>query len=167
MSLPKWPSRKALLRSAAVLFIVLAGLFGTIAPAQAAPTRDTELGQVQTLATGGVFCGGSIRIWASTNPDWGDRSILNAQALPMGIGSGSANGSPSGSSIAANCSVQVRVAWRNVSNGRTGEWRFGLTAGPYGSMQYALFQPTGKGRIVTDVTTDQLNIPCHGEYDVF
>lgn len=167
MGLPNWTNRKTALRGSAVLSVMLAGLIGSVVPAHAAPTRDSELGQVLTLASGSPMCGGSIRVWASTSPDWGDRSILNAQALPMqGIASGSA-GSAAGSSLGGICTVGVRVAWRNITNGRTGEWRFGVAAGPYGSIQYALFQPTGKGRVVTDVTTDTLHIPAHGEYDVF
>ncbi|WP_068280832.1 hypothetical protein [Aldersonia kunmingensis] len=169
MSLPNWPSRKALLRAVTVLAISLAGLFSTVAPAQAAPTRDKELGQVQTITTVGGFCAGSIRVWASANAEWHGRAMLNVQALPWqglsGSSSGWSSGSAAGSSLAASCSVGVRVAWRNVHTGKTGEWKFQLTAGPSGSMQHAMFQPTGKGRVVTDVTTDQLNIPSHGEFD--
>ncbi|WP_157108810.1 hypothetical protein [Aldersonia kunmingensis] len=167
MSLPTTPIRQPLLRAATVLFVLLAGLFGMTAPAQAAPTRVTELGQVHTLAGGSLFCAGSVRVWATTNTDWGDRSILNAQALPMqGLATGSV-GTSAGSSLGGPCVVGVRVGWRNVTTGQVGEWRFAVTSGPYGSMQYALFQPTGKGRIVTDVTTDQLNIPSFSAYDVF
>lgn len=159
MHMPKWASRTSILRGLTMLIVVVAGLFGAIAPANAAPTFTTELGQVQTLANGALVCGGSLRVWASTNPDWGDQAILNVQSGPM-------TGYAGGSSLTPVCSVGVKVAWRNVSTGRTGEWNFILVAGVYGSIQYALFQPTGRGHVVTDTTTSSLHLPGHGEFNV-
>ncbi|MBD0324003.1 MAG: hypothetical protein ICV72_11550, partial [Aldersonia sp.] len=126
------------------------------APATAA---NYEFGQVQTLANGAVFCGGNIRTWATTSPDWPGRAIINVQSLPMG-------GYGGGSSVTPVCNVPVKVAWRNVNSGRTGAYDLVVVAGIYGSLQYALFQDTGPGRVVADVTTGAWHIPARGEFDV-
>ncbi|MRH86674.1 hypothetical protein GFY24_04180 [Nocardia sp. SYP-A9097] len=126
------------------------------APAHA---RTVEFPQVPTMFRDGL-CGGSVRVWADTDPQWGGRAIFNVKANPI-VGYG-----PGEYSAAPLCENLTTVAWRNVNTGATGEYRVTVVAGIYGSIQYALYQDTGPGHIVVTSYTDLANIPQHGEFDV-
>lgn len=106
------------------------------------------------------YCGGSIRTWAETGPEYPGRAIFNVQALPIG-GVG-----PGPYSFAPLCETVTTVAWRNTNTGAVGEYRVTVVAGIYGSIQYALFQDTGPGRIDVTVYTDMPNVPQRGSFTV-
>ncbi|MBF6544170.1 hypothetical protein [Nocardia brasiliensis] len=134
----------------------LAALVGPGAPANAV---TTEFPQVPTLAHGGL-CWTSIRTWADVNPAWPGRAILNIQALPLaGIGSGDYPFAPV-------CEVRTMVDWRNTTTGAAGRYEDTVVTSMYGSIQYALFQDTGPGRIEVTVSTDAASIPARGSFDV-
>lgn len=142
----------------ATLFTVLAaaGVVATAAPASAA---TTEFPQVPSLMRDG-YCGGAIRTWAETGPEYPGRAIFNVKALPIaGIG-------PGPYSFAPLCETVTTVAWRNMNTGAVGEYRVTVVAGIYGSLQYALFQDTGPGRIDVTVYTDMPNVPQRGSFTV-
>ncbi len=143
-------------RAGTLVCVAVAAQFGLSATASAA---ITEFSQTQTLANGALVCGGNIRAWGETNPDWPDKAILNMQATPM-IGFAGI------SSLTPVCNVFTTLTWRNLDTGATGKMTQNVVAGMYGSIQYALYQPTGRGRIVVDVTTNMPNIPGHGEFTV-
>lgn len=114
---------------------------------------------VPTTAHGGL-CWTTIQTWADTSPEWPGRAILNVRALPVaGIG-------PGLYPLAPLCEVRTTVAWRNLNTGATGAYENTVVTGIYGSIQYALFQDTGPGRIEVTVTTDALSIPARGTFDV-
>jgi hypothetical protein len=134
----------------------LAALVGPGAPAEAV---TIEFPQVPTLAYGGL-CGTTIRTWADVSPAWPGRAILNVRALPVvGIG-------PGDYPLAPLCEVNTTVSWRNMTTGAVGRYDNTVVTGLYGSMQYALFQDTGPGRIQVTVTTDAASIPAYGWFDV-
>ncbi|MET9485826.1 hypothetical protein [Nocardia sp. NPDC006630] len=143
---------------AALMFGSLAGatMIVSAPPAQA---QTVEFPQVPTMFRDGL-CGGSIRVWADTSPDWPGRAIINVRAQPI-VGFG-----PGEWSFAPLCENLTTVAWRNMNTGATGEYRVVVTAGIYGSVQYALFQDTGPGHIVVTSYTDMANIPQTGAFDV-
>ncbi|TSE02224.1 hypothetical protein FOS14_01015 [Skermania sp. ID1734] len=130
-----------------------------LAAAPGAGATTTDFTQTQTLANGALICGGNIRVWATTSPDWPDKAILNMQSGPL-IGFGGPY------PFAPVCNVPVNVDWRNLDTGATGRWSVNVVAGMYGSIQYALYQPTGTGHITATVTTGSLNIPGHGDFTV-
>ncbi|MEV5651434.1 hypothetical protein AB0L57_24560 [Nocardia sp. NPDC052254] len=124
-----------------------------------ASAQTVEFPQTPSLFYGGL-CGGSIRTWADTSPDYPGRAVLNVQALPIqGVGSGQYP-------LAPLCNVDTTVAWRNVNTGAAGEYRLNVVSGIYGSILYANFQDTGAGHIEVTVTTNNLNVPAHGAFDV-
>jgi len=133
-----------------------AGAIGSAAPASAA---TVEFPQVPTLAHGGL-CWTSIRTWADTSPDWPGRAILNVRANPVsGLG-------PGDYPLAPLCEIHTTVAWRNLNTGATGAYDNNVVTGIYGSIQYALFQDTGPGRVEVTVSTDSASLPAHGVFDV-
>ncbi|WP_433199518.1 hypothetical protein ACQP1G_06725 [Nocardia sp. CA-107356] len=132
-----------------------AGVVGA-APADAA---TVEFPQVPTLAHGGI-CWTSIHTWAETSPQWPGRAILNVRADPVaGVG-------PGDYPLAPLCEVRTTVAWRNLNTGATGVYENNVVTGLYGSIQYALFQDTGPGRVEVTVSTDTASVPAHGTFDV-
>ncbi|MEU0499703.1 hypothetical protein [Nocardia sp. NPDC005998] len=139
---------------------VLAGaaLAAGVGAAQA-DAATVEFPQVPTLAHGGV-CWTSIRTWADTSSEWPGRAILNVRANPAaGLG-------PGDYPLAPLCEVRTTVTWRNLSTGATGVYENNVVTGLYGSIQYALFQDTGPGRVEVTVTTDTASVPAHGTFDV-
>ncbi|WP_433682838.1 hypothetical protein [Nocardia sp. CA-119907] len=143
-------------RAATVL--VGAALAAGVGAAQA-DAATIEFPQVPTLAHGGI-CWTSIRTWADTSSEWPGRAILNVRALPAtGLG-------PGDYPLAPLCEVRTTVAWRNLSTGATGVYENNVVTGLYGSIQYALFQDTGPGRVEVTVTTDTASVPAHGTFDV-
>lgn len=144
-------------RAGALVCVAAAAQFGLSAPASAAITEFT---QTQTLANGALVCGGNIRAWAETNPSWPDKAILNMQALQMiGVGGG-------GSALTPVCNVFTTISWRNLDTGATGQMSQNVVAGIYGSILYALYQPTGRGRITATVTTNMPSIAGRGDFTV-
>ncbi|MFF0529100.1 hypothetical protein ACFYT3_11965 [Nocardia amikacinitolerans] len=132
-------------------------LIGTGAQANAG---TVSFPNVPTMAHGGL-CWTAIQTWADTSPEYPGRAILNVRALPVaGIG-------PGQYPLAPLCEVRTTVAWRNLNTGATGAYENTVVTGIYGSIQYALFQDTGPGRIEVTVTTDALSIPARGTFDVF
>ncbi|SUA47853.1 hypothetical protein [Nocardia africana] len=81
-------------------------------------------------------------------------------------GPGDSGGGPGTVSAGPLCNVDTTVAWRNTTTGAAGEYRLNVVSGIYGSIQYAEFQNTGPGHIEVTVTTNNLNIPAHGAFDV-
>ncbi|MFG1791825.1 hypothetical protein [Nocardia altamirensis] len=141
--------------------VVLAGAAVTalVGPGAQAKAVTIEFPQVPTLAYGGL-CGTTIRTWADVSPAWPGRAILNVRALPViGIG-------PGDYPLAPLCEVNTTVAWRNTTTGAVGRYDNTVVTGLYGSMQYALFQDTGPGRIEVTVTTDAASIPAYGWFNV-
>ncbi len=145
-------------RTGTLVCVAVAAQFGLSPSASAA---ITEFSQTQTLANGALVCGGNIRAWGETNSNWPDKAILNMQATPM-VGVGGTGSS----AFAPVCNVFTTLTWRNLDTGATGQMTQNVVAGMYGSILYALYQPTGRGRIVVDVTTNMPNIPGHGEFIV-
>ncbi|RDI66890.1 hypothetical protein [Nocardia pseudobrasiliensis] len=138
---------------------VVLGSLGTVAIVAPANAQTVEFPQT-TSQFNGALCWGNIRTWADTSPDYPGRAVLNVQALPIsGIG-------PGQYPLAPLCDVDTTVAWRNMSTGVVGEYRVNVVAGLYGSMLYAMFQDTGPGRVDVVVTTNALNAPVHGTFDV-
>lgn len=134
---------------------VAAGVVG----AAHAHAATVQFPQVPTLAHGGL-CWTTIRTWADTSPDWPGRAVLNVRADPVsGLG-------PGDYPLAPLCEVRASVAWRNLHTGATGTYDNNVVTGLYGSIQYALFQDTGPGRIEVTVTTDTANVPARGTFDV-
>ncbi|WP_433759008.1 hypothetical protein [Nocardia sp. CA-135398] len=126
------------------------------APAEAA---TAQFPQVPTLAHGGL-CWTTIRTWADTSAQWPGRAVLNVRADPaVGLG-------PGDYPLAPLCEVYTTVAWRNLNTGATGRYENNVVTGLYGSIQYALFQDTGPGRVEVTVTTDTANVPAHAWFDV-
>ncbi|MBF6210745.1 hypothetical protein IU433_09490 [Nocardia puris] len=114
---------------------------------------------VPTVARGGL-CWTTIQTWADTSPEWPGRAILNMRAAPVsGVG-------PGRYPLAPLCEVKATVAWRNVTTGAAGVYENIVVTGIYGSIQYALFQDTGPGRVDVTVTTDAPSIPAHASFDV-
>lgn len=145
-------------RSAAILLGSL-GAAAAIASSAVAGAQTVEFPQTPSLYYGGL-CGGNIRTWADTSPDYAGRAVINVQALPIqGIGPGSYP-------LAPLCNVDTTVAWRNLNTGATGQYRVNVVAGIYGSILYAVYQNTGPGRIDVTVTTNNLSVPSHGSFDV-
>ncbi|MGV9414542.1 hypothetical protein ACWDOP_31955 [Nocardia sp. NPDC003693] len=131
----------------------------TIAATAPAQARTYEFPQLPTTFQPGP-CGGSIRTWAETSPTYAGRAILNIRANPIaGIG-------PGPWIFAPLCENLTTIAWRNTTTGAAGEYRVNVVAGIYGSIQYAQFQDTGPGHIVTTVFTDGLHVPQVGAFDV-
>ena len=131
---------------------VLAGaaVATTLGAGAQAAAATVEFPQVPTLARGGL-CWTSVRTWADTSPQYPGRAILNMRAEPVsGVG-------PGIYPFAPLCEVRTTIAWRNLNTGATGV---------YGSIQYALFQDTGPGRIEVTVTTDNASVPARGTFDV-
>ncbi|GAB2505407.1 hypothetical protein [Nocardia heshunensis] len=151
--------RKPTSLRAASLFPCLTGATMIIisAPAHAA---TIEFPQVQSMYHDAVLCGGNIRSWADTGPQWPGRAIISVQALPVG------GFDPGEYSFAPMCETTATVAWRNMNTGAAGEYRVPILAGFYGSEHYALFQDTGPGHIVVTVYTDMPNIPAQSAFDV-
>lgn len=116
---------------------------------------------ITTIALGApALCGGSLRTWVETDPDWAGRAIFDIQADPMrGFGLVS-------SPFAPVCAVPVTMAWRNLDTGAKGTYQVRVVAGLYGSIQYAAFQETGPGRIAVDVHTDYPSTSASGAFDV-
>ncbi|WP_063036537.1 hypothetical protein [Nocardia pseudovaccinii] len=144
-------------RAATVLagMAVAAGVVG-VAPAQAA---TVQFPQVPTLAHGGL-CWTTVRTWADTSAQWPGRAVLNVRADPaVGLG-------PGDYPLAPLCEVRTTVAWRNLNTGATGSYDNNVVTGLYGSIQYALFQDTGPGRVEVTVSTDTASVPAHGWFDV-
>ncbi len=140
---------------------VVAGTVGAVTAigSASASAQTVEFPQTPSLFYGGL-CGGSIRTWADTSPDYPGRAVLNVQALPIqGVG-------PGQYPLAPLCNVDTTVAWRNVNTGAAGEYRLNVVSGIYGSILYANFQDTGPGHIEVTVTTNNLNVPAHGAFDV-
>ncbi|MFI6367047.1 hypothetical protein ACIBG0_30335 [Nocardia sp. NPDC050630] len=134
---------------------VAAGVVGA-GPAKAA---TVQFPQVPTLAHGGL-CWTTIRTWADTSAQWPGRAVLNVRADPaMGLG-------PGDYPLAPLCEVYTTVAWRNLNTGATGNYDNNVVTGLYGSIQYALFQDTGPGRVEVTVTTDTASVPAHAWFDV-
>ncbi|MFQ6392189.1 hypothetical protein ACLMAJ_01910 [Nocardia sp. KC 131] len=124
-----------------------------------ANATTVEFPQVPTLARGGL-CWTNIRTWADTSADWPGRAIFNVRALPVaGIGPGS-------HPLAPLCEVDTTVAWRNMTTGAAGAYHNTVVTGIYGSIQYALYQDTGPGRIEVTVTTNNVSIPARATFDV-
>ncbi|QIS06111.1 hypothetical protein F5X71_30790 [Nocardia brasiliensis] len=143
----------------AVLVPAAAALAALAGPGTEANAVTTEFPQVPTLAHGGL-CWTTLRTWADVSPAWPGRAILNIQALPLvGIG-------PGEYPLAPVCEVNTTVDWRNTTTGATGRYSDTVVAGMYGSIQYALFQDTGPGRVEVTVTTDAASVPAHGSFDV-
>ncbi len=126
------------------------------APAQAAITEFTP---TQTLYFGATVCGGNLRAWAETNPDWPGRAILHLQATQ-------AVGIDGISSFAPVCNVSAGISWRNLDTGAAGTWPVHVVAGFYGSIEYALFQETGPGRVSATVSTGAWHLQGRGEFVV-
>ncbi|AHH21340.1 hypothetical protein NONO_c65700 [Nocardia nova SH22a] len=140
---------------------VVAGIVGaaTAIGSASANAQTVEFPQTPSLFYGGL-CGGSIRTWADTSPDYPGRAVLNVQALPIqGVG-------PGQYPLAPLCNVDTTVAWRNVNTGAAGEYKLNVVSGIYGSILYASFQDTGAGHIEVTVTTNNLSVPAHGAFDV-
>ncbi len=140
---------------------VVAGTVGAVTAigSASASAQTVEFPQTPSVFYGGL-CGGNIRTWADTSPDYPGRAVLNVQALPIqGVGSGQYPFAPL-------CNVDTTVAWRNVNTGAAGEYRLNVVSGIYGSILYANFQDTGPGHIEVIVTTNNLNVPAHGAFDV-
>lgn len=135
------------------------GAATAIASSAAAGAQTTEFPQTTSLFYGGL-CGGNIRTWADTSPDYAGRAVINIQALPIaGLGSGSYP-------LAPLCNVQTTVAWRNRDTGAVGQWGVNVVSGIYGSILYALYQNTGPGTIDVAVTTNNLSVPTHATFVV-
>ncbi|AXK87851.1 hypothetical protein SAMN05421776_106108 [Nocardia farcinica] len=140
---------------------VLAGAAATVvlgsgaqAEAETIPFPD-----VPTMARGGL-CWTSVQTWADTDPRWPGRAVLNMRATPVGgIG-------PGRYPFAPLCEVRATAAWRNLDTGATGAFDNIVVTGIYGSIQYALFQDTGPGRVEVTVTTDAPSIPAKGLFVV-
>ncbi|MFI6868476.1 hypothetical protein [Nocardia sp. NPDC050406] len=142
----------------AALFTVFAAA-AVLAAAAPVSAATTEFPQVPSLMRNG-YCGGSIRSWAETAPEYPGRAIFNVQALPIGgIG-------PGPYAFAPLCETVTTVAWRNTNTGAAGEYRVTVVAGIYGSLQYALFQDTGPGRIDVTIYTDMPNLPQRASFTV-
>jgi len=140
---------------------VLAGTALAVGVVGAAPANaaTVEFPQVPTLAHGGI-CWTSIHTWAETGPQWPGRAIVNVRADPAaGVG-------PGDHPLAPLCEVRTTVAWRNLNTGATGVYENNVVTGLYGSIQYALFQDTGPGRVEVTVSTDTASVPAHGTFDV-
>lgn len=140
---------------------VVAGTVGAVtAIASASANAQTvEFPQTPSVFYGGL-CGGNIRTWVDTSPEWPGRAVFNVQSLAIqGIG-------PGIYPLAPLCNVDTTVAWRNVNTGAAGEYRLNVVSGIYGSILYANFQDTGPGHIEVTVSTNNLNIPAHGAFDV-
>ncbi|MBF6243981.1 hypothetical protein IU471_10345 [Nocardia elegans] len=145
-------------RAAAVVAATV-GAVTTIASASAS-AQTVEFPQTPSVFYGGL-CGGNIRTWVDTSPGWPGRAVFNVQALAIqGVG-------PGQYPLAPLCNVDTTVAWRNTNTGAAGEYRLNVVSGIYGSILYAEFQNTGPGHIEVTVTTNNLNIPAHGAFDVF
>ncbi|MCC3317125.1 hypothetical protein [Nocardia africana] len=143
---------------AAAVAAATVGAVTTIASASAS-AQTVEFPQTPSVFYGGL-CGGNIRTWVDTSPDWPGRAVFNVQALAIqGVG-------PGQYPLAPLCNVDTTVAWRNTTTGAAGEYRLNVVSGIYGSIQYAEFQNTGPGHIEVTVTTNNLNIPAHGAFDV-
>ncbi|WP_067710643.1 hypothetical protein [Nocardia yamanashiensis] len=141
-----------------LLLACLAGA-GPILPAPAAQARSIEFPQVTSLFRD-ALCFGRIRSWVETDPVYAGRAIFNIQALPItGFGEGPYNFAPL-------CETVTTMAWRNTSTGAAGEFRVTVVAGIYGSIQYALFQDTGPGRVEVNVFTDMPGTPQRGSFEV-
>jgi hypothetical protein len=144
-------------RAAAVVAATV-GAVTAIASASAS-AQTVEFPQTPSVFYGGL-CGGNIRTWVDTSPDWPGRAVFNVQALAIqGVG-------PGQFPLAPLCNVDTTVAWRNTNTGAAGEYRLNVVSGIYGSILYAEFQNTGPGHIEVTVTTNNLNIPAHGAFDV-
>ncbi|UGT64325.1 hypothetical protein [Nocardia asteroides] len=140
---------------------VLAGaaVATTLGAGAQAAAATVEFPQVPTLARGGL-CWTSVRTWADTSPQYPGRAILNMRAEPVsGVG-------PGIYPFAPLCEVRTTIAWRNLNSGATGVYENLVVTGIYGSIQYALFQDTGPGRIEVTVTTDNASVPARGTFDV-
>ncbi|WP_067816853.1 hypothetical protein [Nocardia inohanensis] len=132
---------------------------GLILPAPAAQARTTEFAPVTSLFRD-ALCFGNIRTWVEVDPVYAGRAIFNIKALPItGFGEGPY-------SFAPLCETVTTMAWRNVATGASGEYRVTVVAGIYGSIQYALFQDTGPGRVEVNVFTDMPNAPQRGSFEV-
>ncbi|WP_245552351.1 hypothetical protein [Nocardia aobensis] len=144
-------------RAAAVVGATV-GAVTAIASASAS-AQTVEFPQTPSVFYGGL-CGGNIRTWVDTSPDWPGRAVFNVQALAIqGVG-------PGQYPLAPLCNVDTTVAWRNTNTGAAGEYRLNVVSGIYGSILYAEFQNTGPGHIEVTVTTNNLSIPAHGAFDV-
>ncbi|WP_232329356.1 hypothetical protein [Nocardia violaceofusca] len=144
-------------RAAAVVSATV-GAVTAIASASAS-AQTVEFPQTPSVFYGGL-CGGNIRTWVDTSPDWPGRAVFNVQALAIqGVG-------PGQYPLAPLCNVDTTVAWRNTNTGAAGEYRLNVVSGIYGSILYAEFQNTGPGHIEVTVTTNNLSIPAHGAFDV-
>ncbi len=140
---------------------VAAGTVGAVTAigSASANAQTVEFPQTPSVFQGGL-CGGNIRTWVDTDPAWPGRAVFNVQALAIqGVG-------PGQYPFAPLCNVDTTVSWRNVSTGAAGEYRLNVVSGIYGSIQYAAFQNTGPGHIEVTVSTNNLNIPAHGAFDV-
>ncbi|WP_067653028.1 hypothetical protein [Nocardia harenae] len=140
---------------------VLAGaaVATTLGAGAQATAATVEFPQVPTLARGGL-CWTSVRTWADTSPQYPGRAILNMRAEPVsGVG-------PGLYPFAPLCEVRTTIAWRNLNTGAAGAYENLVVTGIYGSIQYALFQDTGPGRIEVTVTTDNASVPARGSFDV-
>ncbi|RJO75845.1 hypothetical protein D5S18_13815 [Nocardia panacis] len=142
----------------AATFAVASAVTVVVASAHA-NAATVELPGVPTLAHGGL-CGTTIRTWADTGPQWPGRMIVNVRADPV-IGVG-----PGAYPLAPLCEVWTSVAWRNTRTGATGVYDNNVVTGMYGSIQYALFQDTGPGRVELTVTTNAASLPAHGSVEV-
>ncbi|MFF3566397.1 hypothetical protein [Nocardia jiangxiensis] len=145
-------------RSVAILLGSL-GAVAAIASSAVAGAQTVQFPQTPSLFFGGL-CGGNIRTWADTSPDYAGRAVFNVQAQPIqGVGSGSYP-------LAPLCNVDTTIAWRNLNTGAAGQWRVNVVSGIYGSILYAVYQNTGPGRIDVTVTTNNLSVPSHATFDV-
>ncbi|MEV0298768.1 hypothetical protein [Nocardia sp. NPDC050710] len=141
--------------------VVLAGAAtaAAVGSGAQASAATVHFPQVPTLAHGGL-CWTSIQTWADTSPEWPGRAVMNVRATPVsGIG-------PGAYPLAPLCEVPTTVAWRNLDTGATGSYFNVVVTGIYGSIQYALFQDTGPGRIEVTVSTDTVNIPARATFVV-
>ncbi|MGW4531110.1 hypothetical protein ACWEOI_09180 [Nocardia sp. NPDC004340] len=145
---------------AAASLLTVLGSTTMIISAAPAHAGTIEFPQVPSMYHDAMLCGGNIRSWADTSPQWPGRAILSVQALPV------AGFDPGEFSFAPMCETTATVAWRNMNTGAAGEYRVPVLAGFYGSEHYALFQDTGPGHIVVTVYTDMANIPSHSAFDV-
>ncbi|MEV6100756.1 hypothetical protein ACFXPS_10160 [Nocardia sp. NPDC059091] len=144
----------------AASLLAASGLATMIVAAAPAEAATVEFPQVPSVYHDALICGGNIRSWADTGPQWPGRAIISIQALPV------AGFDPGEYSFAPQCITVATVAWRNMDTGAAGEYRVPVLAGFYGSEHYALFQDTGPGHIIVTVYTDMPNIPAHSAFDV-
>lgn len=147
-------------RLSAALLLTCLPAAATLVGTPAAHAQSSPFPQVTSLYRDATICGGTLRSWAETGPQWPGRAILNLQADPV-VGF-----DPGEYSFAPQCETLTTLAWRNMNTGATGEYRVPVLAGFYGSEHYALFQDTGPGHIVVTVYTDMPNVPAQSAFDV-